>query len=278
MRSVLVTGGSGFFARAFVKRLLGMPEVERICVYSRGEHAQAQMREEIADKAQRVRYFIGDVRDSDRLELAMYGVDTVVHAAALKRIEVCEMNPMEAVSTNVIGAQNVINGAIRANVSRVVALSTDKACEPSTLYGTTKACAERMFLASNNLARTKFAVTRYGNVAGSTGSVIPRWREAIKMGKGVTISDPECTRFWMTIDEAVDLVLETVGDMPDDVVVPELPAYRLGDLRVAMKVSGGVVGLAAGEKLAERMLAGGPTSAEVRRMSVDELREKLEHV
>jgi UDP-N-acetylglucosamine 4,6-dehydratase len=278
MHNVLITGGSGYFGRAFVARLLDdHPNVERICIYSRGEHAQAKMREDFGMlDGGRLRFFIGDVRDSDRLELAMHGVDTVIHAAALKRVEACEWNPMEAVCTNVIGSQNVINSAIRANVPRVVALSTDKACEPTTLYGTTKLTAERMFLASNHLARTKFVVTRYGNVAGSTGSVIPKWRN----GGAHTISDPECTRFWMTADQAVDLVLAATTT-EKTFLTPDLPAYRLSDLAGAMDIVWQrmlVTGLPPSEKRHERLIEGGPTSAEVRRMSVDELREALKYV
>ncbi len=280
MRSILITGGSGFFGRAFAQRLLSSAPtgrlVQRICIFSRGEHAQAEMRESLADPDERMRYFIGDVRDSDRLQAAMQGIDTVIHAAALKRIEACAYNPGEAVATNILGAQNVIKGARAAGVARVVALSSDKACEPTTLYGSTKHTAEGLFLAANQQPGTKFAVVRYGNVAGSTGSVIPRWRAR----NGVAyISDAEATRFWMTAEQAVDLVLMACRTMPTSVLIPDLPAYRLGDLATAMGVQiTKVVGLAPGEKLHERMIEGGPTSAEVRRLSLAELEAGLELV
>ena len=238
--SILITGGTGSFGRAFIKRLLDNAGSERICCFSRGEHTQAEMRAEMDDD--RLRWFIGDVRDRDRLRRAFEGVHTVVHAAALKRIEVGAYNPIEMVKTNVFGTMNVIEAAMDAGVAKVVALSSDKAYQPISPYGQTKALMEGLMLQANNMSKfTKFACTRYGNVAGSAGSVIPKWRHyAFRHGPGnkkVTITDPECTRFWMTMPEAVDLVLNTIEAMPQEVVIPDLPAFRLGDLAEALGVS-----------------------------------------
>lgn len=278
-RSILVTGGSGFFGRGFVRRALALG-AERVCVYSRGEYAQHLMREEFGgDK--RLRFFIGDVRDPDRLRRAMEGVDLVVHAAALKRVEVGEYDSTEMAATNVYGAMNVIKAAHEAHVRKVVALSTDKAFHPVNAYGATKLVAEKLFLAANN-DRGKvgpiFAVTRYGNVAGSTGSVIPVWRAAQARGQVVEVRDPNATRFWMTQDEAVGLVVDTARTMRGgELVIPDLPAYRLGDLAFAMGVQFTVTRLGAGEKLHESM-DDARCSANARRMTVNELKEALKHV
>lgn len=279
-RSILVTGGAGFFGRGFVRRALDLG-AERICVYSRGEYAQHLMREEFRND-ERLRFFIGDVRDVDRLARAMDGVELVVHAAALKRVEVGEYNAVEMAKTNVDGAMNVIKAAHTARVKRVVALSTDKAFDPKNAYGATKFLAEKLFLAANNDRGAHgpiFAVTRYGNVAGSTGSVIPTWRAALARGDGVSMRDPEATRFWMTLQQAVDLVLDTAATMRGgELAIPDLPAYRLGDLAEAMGVRYGLpTGLDPGEKRHESMDEN-RSSEHARRMSVDELREELKHV
>ncbi len=270
--SILITGGTGSFGRAFIARLLANAGSERICCFSRGEHAQADMRAEFNDD--RLRWFIGDVRDRDRLRRAFEGVDIVVHAAALKRIEVGAYNPIEMVKTNVIGTMNVIEAAMDAGVDEVVALSSDKAYQPISPYGQTKALMEGLMLAANNASpHTRFAVTRYGNVAGSAGSVIPLWRGC----KYVHVTDPDCTRFWMTMDEAVDLVLETIDTMPGEIVIPSLPAFRLGDLMEIMGCEGTITGLPKWEKMHEG-LRDGLTSDSVRRMTVAELRKALEAV
>lgn len=287
-KSVLVTGGSGYFGRGFVRAALGS-HVQRVCVYSRDEAKHAHMREEINDP--RVRYFVGDVRDFDRLDWAMESCDVVVHAAALKRVEVGEYDAEEMVKTNVVGAMNVIQAARKRPASGtleqrcVVALSTDKAFEPVNAYGASKLLAEKLFLAANNARGVhgpRFAVTRYGNVAGSTGSVIPVWRAAMAAGRQVRISNGSATRFWMTLDEAVDLVGRTIATMRGgELVTPDLPAYELRDLATAMGVYKGSWitgdGLGPGEKLHEGMEPG-RTSDQARRMSVDELREALSHV
>jgi UDP-N-acetylglucosamine 4,6-dehydratase len=279
MRSILVTGGSGFFGRGFVRKALDLG-AERVCIYSRGEYAQHLMRQEFGDDP-RLRFFVGDVRDADRLRRGMEGVDLVVHAAALKRVEVGEYNAVEMAKTNVDGAINVIKAATEAGVRKVVALSTDKAYEPKNAYGATKFLAEKLFLAANNdrgMNGPIFSVTRYGNVAGSTGSVIPTWRAAMARGETVTMRDPEATRFWMTLDEAVQLVVDTARTMRGgELNVPSLPAYRLGDLAEAMGVRYVVTKLDPGEKLAESM-SDGNSSDKARRMTVDELREALTHV
>lgn len=282
---MLVTGGTGSFGQAFIKRLLQDGAHERICVYSRDEYKQALMREEFNDD--RLRFFIGDVRDRDRLRRAMQDVEVVVHAAALKRIETCFYNPTEMVKTNVIGSMNVIEASHDAGVRKVVALSTDKAFQPVSAYGQSKALAESLFLAAN-YTRGKcgpmFSVTRYGNVAGSKGSIIPKWREIIadspsaELASFVPVTDPDCTRFWMTLDESVDLVLSTIQTMVGgELNIPTLPAYRVGDLATAMGCCPEVIGLPDFEKKHESM-AEGNSSDKARRMSVDEIREALKLV
>ena len=277
---LLITGGTGFFGRAFAKHALAWGYT--VCIYSRNEYAQFLMRQEFCDDP-RLRFFIGDVRDRDRLRRAMEGCDSVVHAAALKRIEVGAYDPIEMVKTNVVGTMNVIEAAMDAGVGKVVFLSSDKAFEPVSAYGQSKAIAESLVLAANNMRGSfgpLFAVTRYGNVAGSTGSVIPIWRKMIADGATkVPVTDPDCTRFYMTEQEAVDLVQRTLIDMRGgELVIPEhLPAYRLGDLAQAMGVQMDVRGLAKHEKRHEGMRTG-LTSDKVRRMSVEELKEALKNV
>jgi FlaA1/EpsC-like NDP-sugar epimerase len=270
--SILISGGSGSFGRAFTAYALEKG-VGRVCVYSRGEHAQAEMRHRWPSEG-RLRFFIGDVRDRDRLRRAMDGVELVIHAAALKRIETGHYNPAEMVKTNIDGAINVIEAAQDAHVRKVVALSTDKAYQPVSAYGYSKAMAESLFLAATS-RWTDFAVTRYGNVAGSAGSVIPKWKEMLKTGDTVPVTDPDCTRFWMTMNEAVQLVADTAGTMTGgELVIPELPAYKLGDLAEAMNAKMEVTGLNGFEKKHEGMKEG-VTSDVVRRMSVQERREGL---
>lgn len=271
-----------------VKRLLELPDegCYRICVYSRDEAKQATMRASLHDPEERIRWFIGDVRDQQRLRRAMEGCDTVIHSAALKRVEVGEYNPGEMIKTNVLGTMNMIEAATDAGVRRVIALSSDKACFPLNAYGASKLLMEKQVLAANNTRGANgplFAVTRYGNVAGSTGSVIPTWRKAIGTNTPLYITDLWATRFWMTLKGAIDLVLHTATHMKGgDLVIPELPAYQLSDLLDALTPrtpdNMKVIGLQKGEKLHERMKEDGPDSSQVRRMTVDELREALKNV
>jgi UDP-N-acetylglucosamine 4,6-dehydratase/5-epimerase len=280
MKSVLITGGSGAFGTACAKRLLTMHRLspDRIAIYSRSEHRQAEMMRQLADRWERLRFFIGDVRDRDRLRRAMEDIQVVIHAAALKRIEVGAYNPLEVKKTNIDGAANVIEAAHDAGVSKVVALSSDKAFEPISPYGTSKAFAESLFTAANNARGRmgpRFAVVRYGNVWNSTGSVVPTWRTILENSDTVPVTDPECTRFYMTMDEAVGLVLDTVETMHGgEIAIPSLPAYRLGDLAEAMGAKMDIRGLPAYEKLHESM-GPGNSSDKARRMSVAELKEIL---
>lgn len=274
MRSVLITGGSGFLGHALVEKML-RDGWDRICIYSRSESRQFEMRRKFPDE--RLRWFIGDVRDRDRLERAMQGpLYGVIHAAALKRIEVGAENPDEMVKTNIGGTMNVIEAARRAGVVNVLLVSSDKAYQPVSPYGQSKAMAESLFLQANVPHRgPKFAVVRYGNVAGSTGSVIPFWRGH---RVPVPITDPDCTRFWMSRTEAAELVVDTLAEMNGgEVAIPDLPAFRLGDLAEAMDVRTKVIGLGDFEKKHENMDAT-RCSATARRMSVAELRQRLAEV
>jgi len=275
-KSILITGGTGSFGQAFTERLLKDGEYDRICIYSRGEHAQAAMQEKFGDN--RCRYFIGDVRDRLRLSRALAGVDVVVHAAALKRIEVGHYNPNEMVKTNILGAMNVIEAAQDAGVKKVIALSTDKAYQPISPYGQSKALAEAMFLAANGTVGAggpRFTVTRYGNVWNSAGSVVPIWKHILRSGsRSVLVTDPDCTRFFMLMREAVDFVLAAIRDMKPEIKIPDLPAYRLGDLAEAMGAEQNVIGLPVWEKKHESMCEG-RSSEHARRISIDELKEHL---
>lgn len=273
--NILVTGATGSFGRAFCRFLLQHNLAERICVFSRGEHAQAAMRVDLQDDP-RLRFFIGDIRDCTRLVRAMQGVDLVVHAAALKRIEVGRYNPEEMVKTNILGALNVVEAARLTGVRKVVALSSDKAFQPVSAYGTSKLMMEQLVLAANEGSGEHgpiFTVTRYGNVWGSAGSVLPRWMEMIRQGATqVPVTDPECTRFMMKMQEAVELVMgAAVWGQRGDIAVPTLPAYRLGDLAEALGVEMRVIGLPRHEKLHESMDHGN-SSDEARRLTVPELR------
>jgi UDP-N-acetylglucosamine 4,6-dehydratase len=277
MRSVLVTGATGAFGTAFTERLLKDGLASRICVFSRGEYRQFLMRKQFKDDP-RLRFFIGDVRDRWRLTRAMEGCDVVVHAAALKRIEVGRYDPEEMIKTNVDGAINVVEAARAGGVKKVVALSSDKAFQPISPYGQSKALAEALFLAANeNSGRSgpRFAVCRYGNVWKSTGSVAPVWSAILEDGDThVPITDPECTRFFMRMDDAVQLVLNTAQTMPDEIAIPTLPAYRLGDLAEAMGAKTITIGLPKWEKLHESMDENN-CSKDARRMSIEELKAEL---
>jgi FlaA1/EpsC-like NDP-sugar epimerase len=274
--SVLVTGATGFLGQNLVRQLLA-DGCERVCVYSRGEYAQSVMRRALQDDP-RVRWFIGDVRDRDRILRAMHGVQWVIHAAALKRIEVGAYCPDEMVATNVAGSQNVIWAAEASDVSKVLFISSDKAFEPISPYGQTKALAESLFISANEIYPhgPRCAVVRYGNIWCSTGSIVPTWREMIAGGAAsVPVTDPRCTRFFMRVSEAVELVLGTLRTMKGgEIAVPTLPAYRVHDLAEALGVGMEIKGLPLHEKLHESMDVGN-CSANACRMSVDELRREL---
>ncbi len=254
MHSFLVTGGTGTLGQAIVMQLL-QSDATRICVFSRDEHKQFEMRE-AGFTSDRLRWFIGDVRNVTTLKRAFKGVEAVIHAAAMKHVEASESNPFEAVQTNVIGAQNVIEAALDCGVSRVLAISTDKAENPTTLYGATKLCAERLFLAAKSYAGArgaKFSCARFGNIAFSRGSVIPKWRRIIASGSRVVpVTDPECTRYWITAEDAAKFALRALAFAPSDIVaVPNMPAFRIADLASAMGVGMDVRGLGLGERLHE---------------------------
>jgi UDP-N-acetylglucosamine 4,6-dehydratase/5-epimerase len=257
-RSVLVTGGTGSFGSRFVERMVSTYHPRRLVVFSRDELKQSQLAARVKDPS--LRFFIGDVRDRDRLQRAMHGIDVVIHAAALKQVPACEYNPFEAVKTNVLGANNVIEAAIDQGVERVVALSTDKAVNPVNVYGATKLCAEKMFVQGNSYAgglKTRMAVVRYGNVVGSRGSVIPLFLDQ-RDGGELTITDERMTRFWLTLDEGVDFVVRAVERMQGgEIFVPKIPSMRVIDLAraIAPDASLRVVGVRPGEKLHEVLLS-----------------------
>lgn len=274
MNSCLILGATGSFGQAFARHLLKDSFIERIGILSRGELAQADMAAEMKDS--RMRFFIGDVRDRVRLRRAMEGMDVVVHAAALKRIEVGYYNPTEMVATNIGGAINVIEAAMDSGVEKCVLLSTDKAYQPISPYGQSKALAETLFRNAYQ-GHTCFAVTRYGNVWKSRGSVVPRWQALLRSGSDtVPVTDPDATRFFMTMQEAIELVLDTIETMAGGElnIPPHLPAYRLADLAEAMGAKMKVIGMPEWEKKHEG-LRDGQTSDIARRMTVAELREAL---
>lgn len=280
MRSLLITGGTGFLGRALARRLLADErDTDRICIYSRDEAKQAAMRAELPDPDGRLRWFVGCVRDLPRLRRAMDGVEAVISAAALKRVETSEENPTEVIATNVIGAMNVLEAAREAGVKKIMGISTDKAPAAVNVYGATKFLMERLFVSANNSRGAHGPISsccRYGNIANSTFSVIPKWRSMIARGaKRVPCTDPECTRYWMRVSEATDLILDSMKIMHGgEVFIPTLPAYRLGDLAEAMGVEIEITGLPGTEKQHETM-DGVTTSETARRMTVDELRSEL---
>ncbi len=256
-QTILLTGGTGSFGKHFCRLMLDKYQPKVIRIYSRDELKQHEMRIEFNDD-QRLRFFIGDVRDGNRLKRAMEGVDMVVHAAALKQVPACEYNPFEAVKTNVHGAQNVIDAAIDTGVKKVIALSTDKAVNPVNLYGATKLCSDKLFIQGNAYAgekRTRFACVRYGNVIGSRGSVIPLFLKQRETGT-ITVTDDRMTRFWITLDEAVELVLKGFHYMEGgEIFVPQIPSMRITDLAraIAPECKVKIIGIRPGEKLHEAL-------------------------
>ena len=256
--SILVTGGTGSFGRRFIKTVLQATKVKKVIVFSRDELKQFEMQQEYPNE-ERLRFFIGDVRDKDRLYRAFEGVDIVVHAAALKQVPAAEYNPFEAIKTNVIGAQNIIEAAMDRGVKRLVALSTDKAAAPINLYGATKLCSDKLFVAANNFKGSRsilFSVVRYGNVMGSRGSVIPFFLEKRKTG-ALPITDERMTRFNISLSEGVDMVLYALANMwGGEIFVPRIPSYRITDVAEAIgpDCKRVIVGIRPGEKLHEEMI------------------------
>lgn len=260
-QSILITGGTGSFGRAFVKTVLERyPRVKRLVVFSRDELKQYEMAQTFSTRDYPcMRYFIGDVRDADRLRRALEGIDVVVHAAALKQVPAAEYNPFECIKTNVLGAQNVIEAAIDQNVRRVVALSTDKAAAPINLYGATKLCSDKLFVAANNIKGSRdmrLSVVRYGNVMGSRGSVIPFFLSQRATGT-LPITDPRMTRFNISLQDGVDMVLWALQNaLGGEIFVPKIPSYRITDLATAIgpDCRQQIVGLRPGEKIHEEMI------------------------
>ena len=255
--SILITGGTGSFGQEFTKLLLTKYKARKVVVFSRDELKQYEMAQEI--NAPNLRYFIGDVRDEDRLRRALNGIDIIIHAAALKQVPAAEYNPIECIKTNVIGAENIINASLDTSVKKVVALSTDKAVNPMNLYGATKLCSDKLFVAANNLSGAKgpiFSVVRYGNVVGSRGSVIPFFKKLKETGK-LPITDRRMTRFWLTLQQGAQFVEKCIPLMlGGEVFIPKIPSMKIIDLAAAIgpQCEQEVVGIRPGEKLHEIMI------------------------
>jgi UDP-N-acetylglucosamine 4,6-dehydratase/5-epimerase len=262
-KRILITGGTGSFGKKFVERVFQKYKPARVIIYSRDEYKQYLMSQQFKSIEQKngIGFFIGDVRDKDRLFRALDGVDYVIHAAALKHVPICEYNPFEAIKTNINGAQNVIDAAIDRNVKRVVALSTDKAVNPINLYGATKLCSDKLFIAANAYAahsNTLFSIVRYGNVCASRGSVIPYFKMLLDNGaKELPVTDFRMTRFWITLDQAVDLVFKALDESKGgETYISKIPSFKITDLAKAMAPNLQVkeIGIREGEKLHEVMV------------------------
>jgi len=258
--SILITGGTGSFGKAFTRRILNGTDVRRYVVFSRDELKQFEMNQEFQTNTyDNIRFFLGDIRDGDRLRRALEGVDVVIHAAALKQVVAAEYNPFEFIRTNVIGAQNIIDACLDTGVSRVVALSTDKAAAPINLYGATKLCSDKLFIAANNIRGNRdirFSVVRYGNVMGSRGSVVPFFLKQRETGR-LPITDPRMTRFNISLDEGVDMVLWALNHAHGgEILVPKIPSYRIIDVAEAIgpECEKPVIGVRPGEKVHEEMI------------------------
>jgi len=260
-KSILITGGTGSFGKCFTKTILeNYPNVKRLVIFSRDELKQFEMSQTYSkDRYPAVRYFIGDVRDQRRLKTALEGVDVVIHAAALKHVSIAEYNPFECIKTNIIGAQNLIEACIDSNVKKVVALSTDKAAAPINLYGASKLCSDKLFIAANNISGSRdidFSVVRYGNVMGSRGSVIPFFLEKRKDGS-LPITDLEMTRFNISLVDGVNMVLWALENaLGGEIFVPKIPSYRITDLAkaIAPECTFNIIGIRPGEKIHEEMI------------------------
>lgn len=257
-KSILITGGTGSFGKKYVETILRRYQPKKLIIYSRDELKQYEMSLRFSDPC--MRYFIGDVRDRDRLVQATAGVDYIIHAAALKQVPAAEYNPMECIKTNIHGAENVIHAALANDVGQVIALSTDKAASPINLYGATKLASDKLFVAANNVTgghRTRFAVVRYGNVVGSRGSVIPFFQHLVRSGADhLPITDPRMTRFWITLQQGVDFVLTNFRRMHGgEIFIPKIPSVRVVDVASAMApgLDQRVIGIRPGEKLHEVM-------------------------
>ena len=258
-KNILITGGTGSFGKKYTEILLKNYKPNKIIIYSRDELKQYEMAQQFSDPC--MRFFIGDVRDVDRLKNAMYGVHYVIHAAALKHVPIAEYNPMECIKTNIYGAQNVIDAALECGVQKVIALSTDKAANPINLYGATKLASDKLFIAANNIRgarRTQFAVVRYGNVVGSRGSVVPLFKKLISEGvKELPITEAEMTRFWITLEQGVNFVLKNFERMQGgEIFIPKIPSMKMVDLAKSMAPHLGVkiIGIRPGEKMHEVMV------------------------
>lgn len=255
-KTILVTGGTGSFGKKFIKRILNYP-VKKVIVFSRDELKQYEMAQQYTDP--RMRFFIGDVRDKDRLYRALDGVNIVIHAAALKQVPACEYNPFEAIKTNVGGAENIIEASIDRGIEKVIALSTDKACCPINLYGATKLASDKLFIAANAYVgekKTRFSVVRYGNVMGSRGSVVPFFQKLKQTGR-VPVTDDRMTRFWITLDQGAQFVIDNLGRMQGgELFIPKIPSMKVVDLAkaIAPECKIDIVGIRPGEKLHESMI------------------------
>ena len=259
-KTILITGGTGSFGNKFVENVLSNYSIKKLIIYSRDELKQYEMSQRFSDYSHILRFFIGDVRDLERLKMAMKGVDIVIHAAALKQVPAAEYNPMECIKTNINGANNVIEAAMAGNVEKVIALSTDKAANPINLYGATKLCSDKLFTAANNLVgegKTRFAVVRYGNVSGSRGSVVPFFRKLKEQNaEFIPITDMEMTRFWISLEQGVEFVLTSLLRMHGgEVFVPKIPSIRITDLATAIApdIPQKEIGIRSGEKIHELM-------------------------
>lgn len=258
--SILITGGTGSLGKELISQLLASTSARRIAVFSRDELKQLQLRTHFEDNP-RLRWFIGDIRDVNRLKRALHGVDYVIHTAALKQVDTGEYNPMEFIKTNVLGSQNVIEASIDAGVKKIVALSTDKASSPINLYGATKLTADKLFIAANNYSKaygTSFSVVRYGNVMGSRGSVIPFFQNLARKGEPLPLTDLRMTRFWISIKDAVEFVMESFELMEGgELYVPRIPSMKLIDLAYAIDQNSIIkkIGIRPGEKLHEEMIS-----------------------
>jgi UDP-N-acetylglucosamine 4,6-dehydratase len=258
-KSILITGGTGSLGQKLTGKILEHYKPKRLIILSRDEFKQAEMQRTFSQKC--MRYFIGDVRDRDRLMMACKGVDLIVHAAAMKQVPAAEYNPMECIKTNIGGAENVIAAALENEVSRVVALSTDKAANPLNLYGATKLCSDKLFVAANNIvgdARSRFSVVRYGNVVGSRGSVVPLFQDLVARGADyIPITDPRMTRFWITLDRGVEFVMSCFERMNGgEIFIPKIPSVRIIDLAkaIAPNIPTQTIGIRPGEKIHEFMI------------------------